>query len=82
MTDRAMPAVLYPHIVGGDPEDPTAAVMSIWAGEADKSALKGILTAQAKDDDALRALLDHLLDSPELVRDLLLVCRAQLSPNN
>ena len=77
-----MPAVLHPHLVGGDPEDPSAAVMQVWAGEAEKSALRGILTAQAKDDDALRDLLDRLLENPDLVRGLLQVSRASLSPNN
>jgi hypothetical protein len=80
--DRRMPAVLHPHLVGGDPADPSAAVMTLWAGEAEKSAIRGILTAQAKDDDALRALLDNLLENPDTVRDLLQVARASLSPNN
>jgi hypothetical protein len=79
---RRMPAVLHPHLVGGDPDNPSAAVMQVWAGEAEKSALRGILTAQAKDDDALRALLDRLLEDPDTVRGCLQVARAQLSPNN
>jgi hypothetical protein len=80
--DRRMAVMLYPNLLGGDPADPCAALMQLWLGEAEKSPLRGILTAQAKDADALRALLDHLLENPDTVRDLLQVARASLSPNN
>ncbi|HLW90505.1 MAG TPA: hypothetical protein VKS78_04285 [Roseiarcus sp.] len=69
-------AVLFPHMVAGKPDDPSGAVVT-WEGTA-----SGILTVQAADDDALRALLDEMLERPDAVRDCLLVCRASLATGN
>jgi hypothetical protein len=68
-------AILYPNLVGGDSNDPTALVLTCHNPP-------GIITVQASNDDALRALVDRMIDDPEAMRGLLLVARAQMSKSN
>lgn len=58
---------------------PSMAMMK-WSSTCPVAA--GMVTLQAADDDALRGLIDALLENPDLVRDMLLVSRASLSTSH
>ncbi len=80
MTETA-PAVLLSDLTGGNPDDPSIAIINIELESA-----RGILTVQAEDDDALRALLDVLIfkiggEPNDILRPLLLAEAGLHKPN-